>query len=279
MSAFTRTYLSSSTLALVLLLLWPLAGKAKAMDADAIMRAYQKVHFYSGKDRIIHHTLEIYKKKGKSKRTREFTRVRHKEKDFGINKIFFYFHKPEKVKRLAMIIWKYPNQADDRWSYVPALDLIRRFPAMDERQSFVGSHYTYEDGIGRDVGLDTNTLLREETVAGRDCFVVQSIPKTSDQFAKRLLWIDKELFLPIKKETFDLQGNLWKVFTSEAWKNVRAGENTYPTVTKTRVRDLKSGDFSVVHYNSVTYDQGIDESAFIERNLRNPPPNWIRTGS
>jgi hypothetical protein len=181
---------------------------------------------------------------------------------------------------MTFMIWKYPTKEDERWIFVPAVDLIRRIAADDKRSSFVGSDFTYEDVSGRDVASDNHSLLRSEKLEGQDCFVIESIPKEPTEYTKRLSWIDKKTFLPLKEEYYDAQNELFRVFTADKTEDIKVGEgtseNVFPTVTRRTMKNLKTGHRTEVIYKSVSYNLGLKDKDFSERHMRRPPRSWIR---
>jgi len=163
---------------------------------------------------------------------------------------------------------------------VPAIDLVRRIATSDARSSFVGSDFTYEDVSGRDIPADTHTLLREEKIGDRDCYVVESVPKEPIEYVKRISWIDKGTFLPLKEEYYDVQKELTRVFTADKIEEVAGTErkerNAFPTATKRTMKNLKTGHRTEVTFTSVSYNIGLPDSIFTERYLRKPPERWIK---
>ena len=73
----------------------------------------------------------------------------------GEQKFFMYFFQPADVKDMTFMVYKYPAKDDDRWLFVPAINMVRRIAAQDKTSSFVGSDFTYEDVSGRDLHDDT----------------------------------------------------------------------------------------------------------------------------
>ena len=178
------------------------------------------------------------------------------------------------------MVWKYPTKDDDRWIFIPAVDLIRRIAADDKRSSFVGSDFTYEDISGRDVASDTHTLMRSERLKERECYVIQSIPKEPTEYTKRLSWIDKKSFLPLKEEYYDAQNELFRVFTANKIEEITVGEGkdkkVFPTVTIRTMKNVKTGHRTEVTFKSVSYNLGLRDKDFTERHMRRPPRAWIR---
>lgn len=255
------------------------AEQKMPLSAVQIIEKSQQAFYYQGDDMKANVTMELIAKSG-GKRTRVMSMLRRNETEGGNQKYFIYFHKPGDVRRMTFMVWKYPSKEDDRWIFIPAVDLIKRIAADDKRSSFVGSDFTYEDISGRDVASDTHSLLRSEKLAGRGCYVIESIPKELSEYTKRLSWIDKKTFLPLKEEYYDVQNELFRVFTADKIEDIKVGEgideNVFPTVTRRTMENLKTGHRTEVVYSSVSYNLGLKDKDFSERHMRRPPRSWIR---
>jgi hypothetical protein len=248
-------------------------------DAVEIMDRSQHAYYFAGDDAKGKLTMELIDRKGNTRR-RVLTMLRRNQKSAGEQKYFMYFHEPGDVRRLTFMIWKYPERDDDRWIYLPAIDLIRRIAADDKYSSFVGSDFSYEDVSGRDVSEDTHRLLREEMLEDRNVFVVESTPRMPAVFTRRVSWIDKENFLPLKEEYYDAQDQLQRIFTANIIEDIAAGEGNdarvYPTVMKRTMENVRTGHRTEVTVMSVSYDFGLSDDDFSERHMRRPPRAWIR---
>jgi outer membrane lipoprotein-sorting protein len=239
------------------------------------MQRSQQAYYYAGDDMKAQVTMDLIDADG-GRRTRVMTMLRIDQTEGGNQKYFIYFHEPGDVRRMTFMVWKDPAEADDRWIYVPAVDLVRRIAADDSRSSFVGSDFTYEDISGRDVASDEHTLVREETVEGRDAYVVESRPRTSAEYTRRLSWIDRTSFLPLKEEYYDAQQELFRVFTAEEITTVGAGGVEWPTVTRRTMANVQTGHRTEVQFTDIQYDLDLNEGDFSERRMRQPPRDWIR---
>ncbi len=244
-----------------------------------IMEKEQQAFYYPGKDMKAEIRMELITAAGE-KRIRVLTMLRWNDPKNKDQKYFLYFREPSDVRGMTFMVWKYPLKESDRWIYVPAIDLVRRIAASDARSSFVGSDFTYEDVSGRNIAADTHTLIREEKVGDRDCYLVESVPKQPIDYVKRISWIDKTTFLPLKEEYYDVQNQLVRVFTADKIEDIVATEGrerkSYPTVTKRTMKNLKTGHRTEVSYTSVSYNVGLQDNIFTERYLRNPPERWIK---
>jgi outer membrane lipoprotein-sorting protein len=168
------------------------------------------------------------------------------------------------------MVWKHVDRDDDRWLYLPALDLVKRIAASDERTSFVGSDFFYEDVSGRGVDEDTHELVKTT----KNFYVLNNLPKnpTAVEFASYTAWIHRKTFIPVKIEYFDEGGKMYRVY--EALKVEEKGG--YPTVTQARIKNLRTQGETVITYSDVQYDIGLPEEIFTERYLRNPPKRYLR---
>jgi outer membrane lipoprotein-sorting protein len=198
--------------------------------------------------------------------------TRRTVREGGEQRYFVFFHRPPDVRDLAFLVWKHPGRDDDRWLYVPALKLVRRIAASDKHTSFVGSDFSYEDVSGREPEDDGHKLLREEPVAGREAYVVESVPKGPADFSRKLSWIDKATWLPLKEEYYDRRGDLARAYTAEEVKEIQG----FWTAVKRSMRNVQSGHRTDVVLEDVRYNLRLPPDLFSERALRAPPAELIR---
>ena len=244
---------------------------AQALSADDIVSRSQEAFLAPGDDMRARISMRLINKAGRE-RAREMTLLR-KDLTDGDQKYFVYFHQPGDVRDMTFMVWKYEGRDDDRWLFVPAINQVRRLAANDNRSSFVGSDFTYEDVSGRDLDADTHTLVREEMLDGMDCYVIESVPTDTDaEYQRKVSWIDKATFLSMKEEYYDRRGDLARVYTTEDVQTVGG----FPTATHRLMVDLVKEHRTEVIFESVEYDVGLDEDVFTERSLRRPPQAWIR---
>jgi hypothetical protein len=243
-----------------------------ALTAEEVVRKSQEAFFYQGKDFKARVMMKLISKGGQE-RVRELTMLR---KNYGAaggeQKYFMYFFRPADVKDMTFMVYKYPAKDDDRWLFVPAINMVRRIAAQDKSSSFVGSDFTYEDVSGRDVEDDNHTIVREEKLDGQDCYVVKSAPKAQDvDYSYKLSWIDKGNLLPLKDEYYAKNGELYRVFNGEEIKDVKG----FPTITKRTMKNLQSGHRTEVTFTETDYNIGIEDNLFSERFLKQPPRKWV----
>jgi hypothetical protein len=255
------------------IILFILITSVYAQDAREIMTKSQKAFLYAGEDLKVRVTMRLISSTGKV-RLRELTMLRKNIGPAGgKQKYYIYFHAPADVKGMTFMVYKYPERDDDRWLFIPALNMVRRIAARDKASSFVGSDFTYEDVSGRDIDDDLHELLKEDMLNGEKCFVIKSTPRKADvDYAYRVSWISEESFLPLKVEYYDLSGRPYKLFTADEIETVKG----FPTVVKRTMKNLQSGHRTEVVFTEVDYNIGLPEALFSERFLRRAPQKWIK---
>jgi outer membrane lipoprotein-sorting protein len=251
----------------------PLVGLASLLPAMAaaqppaaeIAKRSLDGFYAAGRDMRVRVSMVLVNQQG-GERKRELIMLRKNMGSAGDQRYYIYFHAPPDVKGTTFLVWKYPARDDDRWIFIPAIKLVRRIAASDRRSSFVGSDFTYEDISGRDVSDETHTLLRSEALEGRPCYVLESRPVASADYARRVSWIDSERWIPLKEEYFDGRGRNTRLFSADRVEEIGG----HWTVTHRTMRTLQTGQRTEVAFQEVSYDQGLADNLFTERALREP---------
>jgi outer membrane lipoprotein-sorting protein len=248
------------------------AGSIAAQDAEEIMKNSHMAYYYAGDDGLSEVNMVIIDKRGKE-RVREFTMMRMDQEEGGRQMYYTYFKKPSDVSRLTFMVHKQPDGNDNRWIYVPSVDLVKPISADDKNSSFVGSHFSYEDVSGRHWTEDNHTVVKDSTIGERPVFVIESIPKEEyDGFARKLSYIDKENFLPLMEEYYNDKGKLERVFKAEKVEDI----DGIITMTARSMENVKKGGKSLIEFSKIEYNVGLEEDIFTERYLKNPPRKYVR---
>jgi len=188
----------------------------------------------------------------------------------GEQKFYVYFHEPADVNRMAFLVHKHLDKDDDRWLYLPKLDLVKRIAGSEKRTSFVGSDFFYEDISGRNTKDDKHELAQTTS----KYYVLKNTPRDLKkvEFAYYKTWIHRKTFMVIKSEYYDRNGKPYRQYQTRAVKQLQG----YWTVTKARMTDLHTGRYTDVEYAGVRYDTGLSEGIFTERYLRRPPKEHLK---
>ena len=239
------------------------AVHAEELSADKIIEMANDASYYAGKDGQAVVKMTITDSSGGT-RLRKFMILR---KNLGNKdqKFYIYFKAPADVRKMAYLVWKHVGKDDDRWLWLPALNLKKRIAPGDKRTSFVGSDFFYEDVSGRGTGEDFHKLVETDNTR----YLIKNTPKepNSVEFAYYNVWISKTTFLPEKAEYYDKNGKLYRRVEAKKVVIIQG----HPTVTESVASDLAAGTSTINSFENVKYDIGLKERIFTERFLRRPP--------
>lgn len=253
----------------LLLAVIAMPGYASDLSVDQVISQTNLSAFYAADDASAQARMKITDNQGRVQ-VRQF-RVLRKDIDNGGDQQFLIaFSRPSDVKGMMFRVEKHITGEDDRWLYLPALDLVKRISASDKRTSFVGSNFYYEDISGRNISLDKFTLL-EST---KQNYIIKATPKDpgSVEFAHYQIVIDKQMMLPTTIIYTNKRGKEYRKI--EALKTAKI--NGFYTVTSSKVTNLLSGASTLMQFRSIKYNSGIPPHVFSERSLRNPPQKWLK---
>ncbi len=238
-------------------------------DADDIVARADLASYYAGDDGRSEVRMIISDAQGRQQR-RQFTVLRRDVDDGGDQRFLVVFSQPSDVRNTVFLVDKHIDRDDDRWLYLPGLDLVKRISAGDKRTSFVGAHYFYEDVSGRRPADDAHELI--ETTG--EYYVLKHVPHDpqSVEFSSYVTWIDRTTFLPMKIEYTNPAGDLYRRVEVMKVEDI----DGHPTVTISRVSDLLTGGATDMQFRYVKHDIGLPDSVFTERSLRNPPGDWLK---
>ena len=187
----------------------PAAVEAEALtDVTEIIDRANLAAYYAGDDGRSEARMAIEDAQGRTQ-LRQFTVLRRDRADGGDQDFMVFFSRPSDVRGTVFLVAKKVDRDDDRWLYLPGLDLVRRISAGDKRTSFVGSHFFYEDVSGRHPQADEHMLV--ETTD--EHYVIESKPKDPGtvEFARYVTRIDQATFLPMKTEYYDARDRVYRV--------------------------------------------------------------------
>ena len=251
---------------LSVILIWPgtFIFADETQTIDQIVKKTNKASYYLGHDGRSLVRMTITDSKNRT-RIREMVMLRLNKTDGGDQKYYLYFKKPSDVRKMVFLVHKRVKRDDDRWLYLPALDLVKRIAASDKRTSFVGSTFFYEDVSGRNIDDDDHEIKNSH----KEYFVIQNTPKKPDtvEFSSYTMWINKQNYIPVKIEYLDKDGKLYRVIEALDIKTIQG----FPTVVKMRARDLVSKGETIVEFKNIKYNIGLKDNIFTKRYLRKAP--------
>ena len=159
--------------------------------------------------------------------------------------------------------WSYDSdKADDQWIYLPALKKVKRISSDSKSDYFMGSDFTYDDLGDRKLDADIHKLLREETVDGIDCFVVESISKDEDyMYSKTITWIRKSNFVGLKKDFYDEDDELLKTLSIKKLEEISG----LWIITHSEMENVQKNHKTSMELSTIKINTGVPASKFTER--------------
>jgi hypothetical protein len=242
-------------MAAMALLLWG-ASLSRAQDAAAIVEA--------ARDRISADTTSTRSRMvitAKDGSTSERVIDQYaKDGPLG-SRMIIVFQRPANVAGTRFLTMDNGSGGEDRWIFLPSLGKIRRIAASEGGGNFMGTDFSYDDisSMNRTIDKDAHAVVREETLNGAPCYVVQSVPKDSGYpYAKTILWIDKDRSLIYKSELYNRRNELAKVMEMSAYTDVQGRL----TPLETKISTLSTGSSTTIYMDIVRYDDPIPEGVF-----------------
>ena len=180
------------------------------------------------------------------------------------------FIEPADVHGTVYLTWSYddPEREDDMWVYLPSESLVRRISGGGKKGAFMRSDMANEDIENRSVDDDIHTLVGSKAISGSDCFIIESVPrpelKKETNYSKRIQFIRKDIYLPVRIDYYDKRGKLMKTGTHGGFKQI----DGIWTITKSVVETPRRKTRTFYQRSHIVYNQGIDDTLFLQSNLK-----------
>jgi hypothetical protein len=179
----------------------------------------------------------------------------------GYARAVIVFQSPATVRGTRFLTMDNAFGKSDQWIFLPALGKARRIASSESGGSFMGTDFSYDDLslMDRDVERDAHTILREETLDGAACYVIQSVPRDADfLYSKMLSWIDKASYRIYKRELYNNRGAVEKIMELSGYTDVQGRD----TPLRTRISTVAADTSTTIHIDIIKYDDPIPEGVF-----------------
>ncbi len=261
---------AAATLALALSLsLQPHQAEAAPAAGAELMEIMEK-NFIVSKvpDSVADATFTLINKTGQERVRKTFGTTKLQENGID-NMRMTRFLSPPDVKGTVSLLIEHADKDDDIWIYLPALKKVRRLVSNNKKDSFVGTDFSYADVIGYKVGEWHYTLLKEETIDGQPCYVVEAIPKneavqSSNGYSKRIGWLRKDNFMTVKSEFWDESGQMLKVSTFTDIQLVDQKRGKWQAM-RLEANNLQTGHRTIIKFDNFKANQQVKDEFFTTR--------------
>ena len=234
---------------------WPgggvLAQAAAPPTAEQLMAAMDKnLTFESRKTRTLM-TVE-----GRRTRSYEMVSYGRGEEDAAIE-----YLAPARDKGTRML-----KLGDELWIYLPNVDRVQKISGHMLREGMMGSDVSYEDMMAsRELRKRYDARVTGSTdLNGRACWTLELKAKDDTvTYPRRVTFVDKQTYVPLKQELYALSGMLLKTWTMSDVKEF-AGGRKFPT--KMTVEDhVKKQSITRIEFKDVEWGVQFPREVFSVR--------------
>ena len=226
-------------------------AEAAMVDGNAILAAVDK-RASQFQDQSYEAAMEIYKG-GKKRKTLRFSSTMK-----GLDKQLIVFTAPGDVAGMKVLM----QDADTLYVYSPEFKKVRRIAAHLQNQGFLGSDFTYEDMVQTMLSPTFNATFKGKS-GSLTTLELTPKPGKHSSYAKLEVVIDAKKGGVTHIRYFDGSGHQVREQIREGWTKVHG----MPFPTRITMKNLKTGDYTVVSLSHVRVDQGVSDELFSRRTL------------
>lgn len=176
------------------------------------------------------------------------------------------FDNPGDVKGTAFLTFTHKTGDDDQWLYLPALKRVKRISSNNKSGSFMGSEFAYEDLSSQEVEKYTYRWLRDESLDGQDCFVVEFIPVDENSgYTRRVTWIDQAEYRLQRVEYYDRKNTLLKTLTVDGY-GLYLGR--FWRAESMQMVNHQNGKSTELIWSNYAFQTGLKETDFSQASLK-----------
>lgn len=209
-------------------------------------------------------TMELRNKQGDTS-LREL-RVKTLEVNGDGDKGLSIFDKPADVKGTAFLTYSHSQKPDDQWLYLPALKRVKRINSKNKSGPFMGSEFAYEDISSQEVDKYTYKYLRDESLNGIDCFVVERFPTYEHSgYTRSVAWINKQAYRPEKIVFYDRKNALLKTLSYSGYKQYLG---KFWRADKMFMENHQTGKSTLLSWHDYQFKTGLSKRDFNRNSLK-----------
>jgi len=176
------------------------------------------------------------------------------------------FDRPRDIKGTAFLSFTHALKPDDQWLYLPALKRVKRISSSNKSGPFMGSEFAYEDLSSQEVEKYTYKWLKNDTLDGRDVFVVERYPAYKHSGYKRMIvWIDMKIYKPLKLEFYDRKNALLKTLTFHDYKPYL---EKYYRPDRMEMKNHQTGKSTTLTWANYQFGNGLSDRDFDRNSLK-----------
>jgi len=193
-------------------------------------------------------------------------RVKNLEVEGDGDKGMSIFDQPADIKGTAFLTYSHSLKADEQWLYLPSLKRIKRISSKNKSGPFMGSEFAYEDISSQEVDKYTYKYIKDETINGIDCFIIERYPAYEHSGYKRqIVWINKQEYRPEKIDFYDRKNALLKTLVYSDYKQYLG---QYWRADKMHINNHQTGKSTLLSWFDYEFRTGLSDQDFSRNSLK-----------
>ena len=254
-----------STVAAVVVGLLPFALVAETAEEKGLAIAVEADKRDEGfGDSKANMTMELRNKQGDT--STRYIRIKTLEVIGDGDKSMSIFDEPADVKGTAFLTFSHAIKPDEQWLYLPALKRVKRINSKNKSGPFMGSEFAYEDIASQEIEKYTYKYLRDETLNGIDCFVIERYPAYEHSgYTRQVVWINKAEYRPEKVVFYDRKNSLLKTLTYDGYQQYL---DKFWRADQMHMENHQTGKSTTLTWSNYQFRTGLEDSDFNKNSLK-----------
>ena len=254
-----KNFIKSLSIILILNLIFSMTGDELAKAMDERLKPI---------DSQSESSMLLTNKKGKKKTLRLLSKTKDNSK-----KQMIWFLEPKDDFGISFLKIEKENGEDFMNMWLPGFNKFRRISSQKKSDSFMGSDLSFEDMTNRELDEYTYKLIQSDIVCSRDldklCYILESIPNDKNsEYSKHLTWVEKDMFLSLKEESYDKENKLLK----NKFITYAKVEN-YDIMNELYVENVQKNHTTLLQINNIKINLGFSDDIFHTKTIKRIPLN------
>ena len=209
-------------------------------------------------------TMELRNKQGDT--SVRYIRIKTLEVKGDGDKSMSIFDQPADVKGTAFLTFSHAIKSDEQWMFLPSIKRVKRINSKNKSGPFMGSEFAFEDIASQEVEKYTYKYLRDETINGIDCFVIERIPAYKHSgYTRQIGWINKSEYRPEKIEFYDRKNSLLKTLTYNGYKKYL---DQFWRADQLSMENHQTGKSTLLKWSDYKFKTGLSDKDFTRNSLK-----------
>jgi outer membrane lipoprotein-sorting protein len=166
---------------------------------------------------------------------------------------------PRDVRGTALLTHAGADGGSDQWLYLPAASRTRRIAAAGRSGPFMGSEFTYGDFSAQTPSQYHFRWLRDESLDGVPCHVLERWPREGAAHDRQIIWLDAEHLRLQRVEYLDARGEVSRVLTVTGYE---LHDDRHWRAARLHMRNVRTGAETELLWEYIAFRTGLSERDF-----------------